>query len=1266
MKVWSPKSGIIVKLKLENLTNGGISNEIDATTTATNTWQELTFDFSGTDASSKNLQKVIIFFDFGNRGDGSIYYFDDLIQEGNNAVIPCEDPDAVVETEPNIIAFPIDFECEFTNYSFFEFGGAPTTVIDNPDASGINTSAKVAATTKANGAETFAGAILTADSPIDFSIGKVFKIKVWSPKSGIIVKLKLENLTNGGISNEIDATTTATNTWQELTFDFSGTDASSKSLQKVIIFFDFGNRGDGAIYYFDDIIQEGNTAIIPCEDPNDGGGDVTIEPNTIVFPVDFECEFIENYITLDFEGTFTEVINNPDAFGINPSAKVAKTTKGNGAATFAGTIITFENPIDFDISSVFKVKVWSPKAQSTVRLKLENLTNGGIANELDAITTVANSWQELTFDFSGTDANTKSLQKIIIFFDFGNVGDGSVYYWDDFAQEGNTSTTNCQAPPTPTAPTVAAIVPPVCETAIGIFSDANSQLEGTDFFPNWGQNPPVVVTIEDIAGGKVLKYANFSYQGIQLASAIDVSELKFLHIDVWSIDDTLINIYPISPPTEKGFALNLEKGVWNSFDIPLSEFSDAVNLAEVLQFKFDGGTGVETIFIDNLYFYGECYVVPECPQLVWSDEFDGSSLNLNNWTPLTGDGCDINLCGWGNNELQWYQPQNAVVSNGSLKITAKQESVGGRAYTSARLITKDKQDFTYGRFEASIKLPEGQGIWPAFWMFHTDAVYGPWPMSGEIDVMEYLGQETDRIFGTIHHGDLVPNNRNTSGGFRLVNGDFTERFYEFAVEWEENVIRWYIDDYLYLTLRPEDIAPDFWPFNQDFHLLLNMAVGGNLPGNPDATTTFPQTMEVDYVRVYKGRFAHLTGNQRVAYQAPGEVYTVANGAAGSTYNWTVEGGSIVDGQGTNQITVNWGEENQNAKVSVTTTSECGTESVISLDVAVDVQRVVVKEFSLENFDDEALITFLNASGTFTDNTANPAPSTLNNSALVGKYVRNGDAQFDNIQYATAAIPDASVFTSGSKTFYVDFYTDAPVGTPLLLQLENSNESIPTNFPAGRHSRYQAVTTVQNAWQRLAFTFVDRPDGGTSNTGVDRIVFLFNPNTFTSNTFYYDNFDKYCTDEEGKCFDDSDFSLADPCNCGNPNNVRLPNGTFLFEDKLRVDASSFVAPVVTLVSQDGNLLDAAGNAINPAAATFTDLGSGIFELQFYTKPNTTATVTVEVNGIQRTFTTTSCTPCVAPTAVPTMGEWALLIFSLFIINIILVLFYQREQQMVLGN
>jgi beta-glucanase (GH16 family) len=1250
MKVWSPKAGIIVKFKLENLIDGGIANEKDAMTTVTNTWEELTFDFSDTDAAGKSLQKVIVFLDFGNFGDGSVYYFDDIVQEGNTATIACEEEvDEPMAT--NVVDFPIDFECEFTDYAFIEFGGAPTAIIDNPDASGINTSTKVAELTKTAGAADFAGAFLTLEDPIDFSVSSVFKMKVWSPKAGIIVKFKLENLSDGGIANEKDATTTVTNEWEELTFDFSDTDAASKSLQKVVVFFDFGNFGDGSVYYFDDIVQEGNDAVIACEG---------IAANTIVFPVDFECEFID-YAFIEFGGAPTVVIDNPDPSGINTSSKVAEMTKTAGAADFAGAIVTLEEPIDFSISSVFKMKVWSPKAGIIVKFKLENLTDGGIANEKDATTTVTNTWEELTFDFSDTDANTKSLQKIVVFFDFGNFGDGSIYYFDDIAQEGNTGMTNCQIVGDPNTPSVAAVCPPECETAVAIFSDRYDQLEGTNFFPDWAQTTEAsIVTIEE--GEEALKYANFNYQGIELANPIDVSGLTNLHVDVWSKDLDRVNIFPISQSTgERSFELVLELGVWNSFDIPLSFFTDqGLSFTDIFQFKFDGGTGVETIFVDNLYFNGACYIPPACPELVWADEFNGTELNLEDWTFEIGDGCP-ELCGWGNNELQYYREENTTVADGILTITAKQESFAGYDYTSSRIVTKDKQDFTYGRMEASIKVPEGQGIWPAFWMFHSDGKYGVWPLSGEIDIMEYLGQETDRIFGTIHHGDLFPNNRNTSGDFRLVEGGFNERFYEYAIEWEENVIRWYVDDYLYLTLRPEDIAPDFWAFNQDFHFLLNVAVGGTLPGPPDASTTFPQAMEVDYVRVYKGRFPHLTGAQRVDFQTKGSVYTVNNAAAGTSFEWSVpEGATIVSGQGTNEIVVDWGGPESSGTLSVTHTGGC-TENTINLVVEVDVERVAVLETVLENFDLEPLITPISQDGTLEEDVDNPDPNDVNDSVLSGKYTRNPNVQFDVLQYSTEEIDDAGKFTSGSKTFFIDVYTDAPVGTPILLQLENSTESQPANFPVGRHSRYQAVTTVQNAWETLELTFVDRPDGGTSDTGVDRIIFLFNSNTFTENMYFFDNFEIFCTDERENCFDDMDITLADPCNCSNPNNVMLPEGTMLFQDTLLVDASSFTNPVVTLASQDGNLLDVNGNPIDPATATFLDLGNSQFGLVFYTRLISHATVVVDVNGQQRTFVTASCRAC--PEDVPALSQWGLLIFGLFMANLSLVFMYRRSIQLV---
>ncbi|MEM9663310.1 MAG: glycoside hydrolase family 16 protein [Bacteroidota bacterium] len=243
---------------------------------------------------------------------------------------------------------------------------------------------------------------------------------------------------------------------------------------------------------------------------------------------------------------------------------------------------------------------------------------------------------------------------------------------------------------------------------------------------------------------------------------------------------------------------------------------------------------------------------PEGWTLVWEDNFDGTSLSSDRWDIQVGDGCP-DLCGWGNNELQWYSPSNIDVGDGLLTITAREEEAGGRDYTAARIRTINKGDWTYGRFEVRARLPIGQGMWPAIWMLPTDEVYGTWAASGEIDIMELTGDEPDKIFGTLHYGDTFPANVFTGTDFRLLNGTFADDFYEFAIEWEEGEIRWYINDTLYATQTEWSTAgaPFPAPFDQRFHLILNIAVGGNLPGNPDETTVFPQTMEVDYVRVYE-------------------------------------------------------------------------------------------------------------------------------------------------------------------------------------------------------------------------------------------------------------------------------------------------------------------------------------------------------------------------------------------------------------------------------
>jgi len=248
--------------------------------------------------------------------------------------------------------------------------------------------------------------------------------------------------------------------------------------------------------------------------------------------------------------------------------------------------------------------------------------------------------------------------------------------------------------------------------------------------------------------------------------------------------------------------------------------------------------------------------------MVWSDEFDGDTLDLNTWLIQTGDGTDFFLpAGWGNNEQQYYQADNITVAGGVLTIEARQESVSGYNYTSARITTQDLVAFRYGRIEARMKLPGGQGLWPAFWLLSQDSPYGSWAATGEIDVMEATNLGVggnNSVFGTIHYGGEFPANTFT-GSKTKVDTDATANFHNYAIEWDADEIRWYVDDVLYATQNswwsdaastdPGAAYPA--PFNQAFHILLNVAVGGNLPGPPDPGA-LPVSMEVDWVRVYQG------------------------------------------------------------------------------------------------------------------------------------------------------------------------------------------------------------------------------------------------------------------------------------------------------------------------------------------------------------------------------------------------------------------------------
>jgi beta-glucanase (GH16 family) len=252
-------------------------------------------------------------------------------------------------------------------------------------------------------------------------------------------------------------------------------------------------------------------------------------------------------------------------------------------------------------------------------------------------------------------------------------------------------------------------------------------------------------------------------------------------------------------------------------------------------------------------------------QLVWGDEFNGpagAGPNSTIWWPEIGDGTLNGIPGWGNNEWETYtnsRDNSALDGEGNLVITAREIAgensnlvcwYGPCEYSSARLITWHRLEVEYGRVEARLKLPYGQGIWPAFWMLGSNIDEVSWPQSGEIDIMENIGREPNIVHGTVH-GPGYSGGNSIGEGYELPSGNFADDFHTIAIEWTPEGISWLVDDEAYFTLTPDEIpAGSEWVYDHPFFIILNLAVGGNWPGYPNDTTTFPQTLLVDYVRVY--------------------------------------------------------------------------------------------------------------------------------------------------------------------------------------------------------------------------------------------------------------------------------------------------------------------------------------------------------------------------------------------------------------------------------
>ena len=236
--------------------------------------------------------------------------------------------------------------------------------------------------------------------------------------------------------------------------------------------------------------------------------------------------------------------------------------------------------------------------------------------------------------------------------------------------------------------------------------------------------------------------------------------------------------------------------------------------------------------------------------LVWDDDFDNSEIDLNKWNFEIGTGD----WGWGNNEAQYYtnDPENAYIEDGNLIIQAVHENYGGMNYTSARLTTKNKGDWRYGKFEIRAKLPTGIGTWPAIWMLPTDWVYGGWPESGEIDIMEHVGYNPNWIHGTIHT-DAYNHMDGTQLGGQIHINDASSNFHIYSIVWSDESIKWYVDDIQFYDFY-NDQQDDFttWPFNQDFHLILNLAIGGTWGGQQGIDdSAFPAQFKIDYVKIYE-------------------------------------------------------------------------------------------------------------------------------------------------------------------------------------------------------------------------------------------------------------------------------------------------------------------------------------------------------------------------------------------------------------------------------
>jgi len=450
---------------------------------------------------------------------------------------------------------------------------------------------------KSAGCETWSGVGKPLTNAIDLTSApnKAFKLMVYgeSKTTTVTLQLEFEPFPNTDPLVAINQDMTKVGEWEELTFDFSA--HSDKTFKSIIVYFDRDNACDDAVYYFDNLKQVAG-------DDNGGGGPIGgVGPTS--FPIDFETPATGGSSKWDvFEADTPplEVIANPDMSGANTTATVAKFTAPFGGADYAGTVTKLDQTFTLDASnSSVSIMVWKTVI-SDVGIKFE--ANAASTGEIKIKNTKINEWEEIVFDFSGKigEPSSTNIDAIVVFPDFDARTQDNVVYFDNITLSESSNGGGGSGPD------MAAPMPSPAESEVtSIFSDAYTDVAGTNFFPDWGQTTAYEQI--DLMGDAAIKYSNVNYQGIAIGSIVDASGNTSIHIDVWSDDYTSIPFFMISEGSgEKSVNLAVEANKWNSIDIPLSAFTDqGLTVNDIKEFKFDvqpdnGGT----FYIDNLYFFG--------------------------------------------------------------------------------------------------------------------------------------------------------------------------------------------------------------------------------------------------------------------------------------------------------------------------------------------------------------------------------------------------------------------------------------------------------------------------------------------------------------------------------------------------------------------------------------------------------------------------------------------------------------------------------------